>query len=94
MKTIFEWDEGKNKKNIAKHKVSFKEAQEVFFDQYRVITIDKSHSTDEKRYYCIGKVKGGVITVRFTNRLNRIRIIGAGFWRKGKKVYEEQNKIY
>jgi len=38
-------------------------------------------------------MKGGVLTVRFTYRNNRIRIIGAGFWRKGKDIYEKQNKI-
>ena len=47
---------------------------------------------DQKRYYCFGKVKGGVLTVRFTYRHNRIRIIGAGYWRKGKNIYEKQNK--
>lgn len=24
---------------------------------------------------------------------NRIRIIGAGYWRKGKNIYEKQNQI-
>jgi uncharacterized protein len=50
------------------------------------------HSYSEKRYYCFGKVGGDeVLTVRFTYRKNVIRIIGAGYWRKGKKVYEEKN---
>jgi hypothetical protein len=31
------------------------------------------------------------MTVRFTWRAGRIRIIGAGYWRKGKKIYEQQN---
>jgi predicted DNA binding CopG/RHH family protein len=34
------------------------------------------------------------MTVRFTYRKNRIRIIGAGYWRKGKDIYERENKIY
>lgn len=37
---------------------------------------------------------GGIMTVRFTYRNNKIRIIGAGYWRKGKKLYEEENQIY
>jgi uncharacterized DUF497 family protein len=47
---------------------------------------------DEKRYYCFGKVGEGIITVRFTVRSNLIRIIGAGYWRKGRKFYESKNK--
>ncbi|MBW2108807.1 MAG: BrnT family toxin [Deltaproteobacteria bacterium] len=51
-------------------------------------------SADEKRYYCLGKVSDGILTVRFTYRTHRIRIIGAGYWRKGKKIYERENKIH
>jgi hypothetical protein len=31
------------------------------------------------------------MTVRFTYRKDLIRILGAGYWRKGKKIYEQQN---
>ena len=31
--------------------------------------------------------------VRFTYRKDTIRIIGAGYWRKGRRIYETQNKI-
>ena len=51
-------------------------------------------SQDEKRYYCPGKVGDGILTVRFIHRDFKIRIIGAGYWRKGKKIYEERNKLY
>ena len=74
--------------------VSFYKAQYAFADPHRIILEDLAHSEDEKRYYCIGKVQEGIITVRFTYRNNLIRIIGAGYWRKGKKIYEEENKIY
>ena len=30
-----------------------------------------------------------ILTVRFTYREHLIRIIGAGYWRRGKKAYEE-----
>ena len=46
----------------------------------------------EERYYCIGNVGGDILTVRFTHRHNTIRIIGAGYWRKGRELYEEQNE--
>lgn len=93
MNTSFEWDENKNRENVKKHGVDFETAQYAFIDQRRVIAEDLSHSKDERRYYCFGLVKGGVLTVRFTYRGDRIRIIGAGYWRKGKDTYEKQNQI-
>ncbi len=93
MTTSFEWDEKKNSENLKKHGVDFQTAQYAFIDPKRVIAQDLVHSKTEERHYCFGKVKGGVLTVRFTYRNNRIRIIGAGFWRKGKDIYEKQNQI-
>ena len=87
----FEWDDEKNRENEKKHGIPFELAQYAFADSSRVIAIDAKHSQNEKRFYCFGKVGDGVITVRFTYRDNAIRIIGAGYWRKGKKFYEEQN---
>lgn len=94
MNTSFEWNEDKNAENVKKHGVSFETAQYAFTDLRLVIAEDLEHSQKEKRFYCFGRVKGGILTVRFTYRKNRIRIIGAGFWRKGKKIYEEKNNIY
>lgn len=91
-KVKFEWDEPKNQENQEKHGVSFELAQYAFADTHRVIAEDISHSQDEKRYYCFGQVGEGIITVRFTYRGNKIRIIGAGYWRKGRKIYGDQNK--
>ncbi|MCL4359749.1 BrnT family toxin [Patescibacteria group bacterium] len=94
MKTSFEWDEDKNKENRKKHGIDFKIAQFAFLDKNRVIAKDLLHGKEEERYYCFGKVKGGVFTVRFTYRAKRIRVIGAGYWRKGKKIYEKENQIH
>jgi uncharacterized DUF497 family protein len=90
----FEWDDDKNVQNKEKHGVSFYEAQYAFADPQRVIIEDLDHGGDEDRFFCFGKVKGGVMTVRFAIRKGRIRIIGAGYWRKGKKIYEKENNIY
>lgn len=84
----FEWSEEKNKQNIEKHGISFCEAQEVFLDCHRIVYKDLKHSQEEKRYLCLGMIDKGVVTVRFTYRNDIIRIIGAGHWRKGKKIYE------
>lgn len=93
-KVHFEWDEKKNKENQAKHGVSFLLAQHAFLDLNRVIVEDINHSTEEDRFYCIGRVDDDIITVRFTYRGNIIRIYGAGYWRKGKKIYEDENKLH
>ncbi|PIP08838.1 MAG: hypothetical protein COX51_02155 [Syntrophobacteraceae bacterium CG23_combo_of_CG06-09_8_20_14_all_50_8] len=93
-KTTFEWDEQKDKENQSKHGISFLTAQQAFLDPQRVIAEDINHSTEENRYYCMGRVGEGILTVRFTYRGNLIRIYGAGYWRKGRKIYEDQNKIY
>ena len=86
-----EWDEKKNAFNQGKHGVSFFTAQRAFLDPHRVIAEDTKHSTpDETRYYCFGMVDGGLMTVRFTERSGKIRIIGAGYWRKGKKYYAKK----
>jgi len=89
----FEWDEAKNRTNVAKHGVSFEEAKLAFDDKRHIIKPDEVHSTEtEERHFCFGKVGGEIITVRFTIRNDNIRIIGAGYWRKGRKVYEKSEK--
>ncbi|MCC6272890.1 MAG: BrnT family toxin [Deltaproteobacteria bacterium] len=87
----FEWNERKNIENILKHGVSFYQAQSAFLDPRRKIALDLNHSYNENRYFCFGKVGSEVLTVRFTWRKGKIRILGAGYWRKGKKIYEEAN---
>ncbi|HQS43554.1 MAG: hypothetical protein B7X97_06565 [Methylotenera sp. 17-45-7] len=93
-KTQFEWDMEKDRLNQVKHGVSFCVAQYAFADEHRVIAKDITHSHFEERFYCLGKINGGVMTVRFTYRDSVVRIIGAGYWRKGKVIYERENKIY
>lgn len=91
----FEWDEAKDLENQQKHGVSFYEAQHAFLDRNRIIARDITHSREEGRFYCFGlnAERSGILTVRFTYRSGRIRIFGAGYWRKGKKVYEQKNSI-
>lgn len=90
----FEWDATKDRENQAKHGVAFTTAQLAFADPRRVIAEDLSHSSAERRYFCFGRVSGGVLSVRFTYRKGAIRIFGAGYWRKGKRIYEQENQIH
>jgi hypothetical protein len=91
---LFEWDAAKNQTNQQRHGVSFEEAQQAFLDPRRVIARDDNHSQSESRFYCLGHVRERILTVRYTMREQRIRIIGAGYWRKGRKAYEEANQIH
>ncbi len=86
----FTWDEVKEAGNILKHGVDFATASKVFFDENRKIYKDFKHSREEDRLFCVGKAGNRIITVRFTYRGHKVRIIGAGFWRKGRKRYHEK----
>lgn len=91
----FEWDARKERANLDKHGIGFLEAVGAFLDERRVLAEDLTHSTaKEKRYYCFGSHDGGILTVRFTYRDGVIRIFGAGYWRKGKRIYEQANQIH
>lgn len=91
----FEWDAEKDFANQLKHGVAFAAAQYAFADPKRVILEDVTHSTpEETRYFCLGQVGDGIMTVRFTHREGSIRIFGAGYWRKGKQLYDRQNRLH
>jgi hypothetical protein len=91
----FEWDDDKDRINQETHGVPFALAQFASADPNRVILEGVTHSTqDDLRFFCLGLVDGAVMTVRFTYRRQRIRIFGAGYWRKGKKIYDEENRLH
>ena len=83
----FEWDAEKAASNLAKHGVGFHQAARVWDDPRHVVLPDEKHSSDELRFYAFGEVDGNVLTVRFTPRGDKARIIGAGQWRKGRTIY-------
>lgn len=87
----FVWDAEKELANIRKHGIDFSVAAGVFKDPSRKIYVDAEHSKKESRYFCLGLVGGRVITVRFIHRDGKIRIFGAGYWRKGARHYETQD---
>lgn len=90
----FDCDPKKDAENQRKHGVAFSKAQYAFADPNRVIARDITHSTArETRYFCFGDLGDGIVTVRFTYRGSMIRIFGAGYWRKGKRIYERQEKV-
>jgi uncharacterized protein len=50
----FEWDEAKEKANIAKHSVSFDESKTVFYDENARLIADPDHSENEDRFILMG----------------------------------------
>jgi uncharacterized DUF497 family protein len=88
----FEWDLKKARDNLLKHNCSFEQAMEVFADPNVIHLEDPWHSSEEDRFYAVGKtLKGEVLTVRYTWRGQKIRIYGAAKWRKWKRYYEENS---
>lgn len=50
----FDWDPAKAAANLRKHKVSFVEAQSVFYDDFAIQFFDDGHSGDEERFVMLG----------------------------------------
>jgi hypothetical protein len=85
----FEWDEAKAAANIRKHKISFQDARRVFDDLFVLIEQDLNEDFGEDRYIATGIVEGLLLTVIYTERGVRIRIISAR-----KADNNEQRKYY
>jgi uncharacterized DUF497 family protein len=86
----FEWDAQKELANIKKHKVTFAEVVEAFFDAKGIQLVDRKHSTGESRFYWLGKSnQGRILTTWFTKRGSVIRIIGSAEWRQFRRIYNE-----
>jgi len=87
----FSWDDRKNRANRTKHKVSFEEAQTVFFDEYAIEYFDPDHSESEDRFLMLGlSQKIRVLVVSYTLRIDgaEIRIISA------RKATKKEQKAY
>ena len=50
----FEWDPAKAAANKRKHRVSFEEAQSVFFDEFAVQFFDEENANTENRFLMPG----------------------------------------
>jgi len=87
-----EFDPEKEAANFAKHGIDFSTVQKVFEDPQRMIVPNDTHSSDEPRFYAVGHDGSSILTARFTLRGDVIPVIGAGYWRKQKKAYENQKK--
>jgi hypothetical protein len=90
----FEWDPEKAASNVAKHGVTFEEAQTVFQDDLFVAFEDPDHSQGESRLIILGQstTKSRLLVVAYTERRKAIRLISAReATRKERRAYEEEN---
>ena len=85
----FEWDANKALLNVVKHKISFREATEVFNDPDAVEVYDTLHSTNETRFSLIGFSTRRLLFVVYTVRsTSTIRLISA------RKANQAERKTY
>lgn len=87
----FDWNQSNKDKNFIKHQVYYKECEEVFFNKPLTFFQDEKHSTKEKRLGVYGQTnKQRLITIIFTIRNNKIRVISARHQnKKERKQYEQ-----
>ena len=85
------WDQKKNQSNIKDHKVSFEEAETVFFDPNAKVIHDPDHSVEEDRFIILGiskLLKLLVVCHCFREDDEIIRIISA------RKATKKESKNY
>ena len=73
----FEWNDEKAALNRRKHGVSFEDAVEAFDDAFAIATLDDPAGHGEERIVMIGTSGVGVLTIVYTERGERVRIISA-----------------
>ena len=90
--TGFDWDIGNSRKNWQKHRVTTREAEQVFFNRPLRIAPDSKHSHTEQRYAALGRTNSNRrLFVVFTIRGKKIRVISArDHNKKDQEVYEQE----
>ena len=76
----FTWDTTKAKANLAKHGVSFAEAQTVFLDERARLIDDPEHSDSEARFLLLGlsvRLRVLVVVHAYREASGVIRLISA-----------------
>lgn len=85
----FEWDDDKAAENWRRHRVSFEQATLALGDPFSIEWLDTREAYGEDRIVLVGMSQGRVLTVVYTERDDRRRIISA---RKATK--HEQDDYY
>lgn len=88
----FDWDQGNVDKNWKKHRVHYKEAEEIFLNKNLKIYKNIKHSQEEKRLSALGVTnRRKFLYISFTIRGDKIRIISARDQsKKERKLYAKE----
>ncbi|MBU1000797.1 BrnT family toxin [Patescibacteria group bacterium] len=89
----FNWDQANLEKNWRKHKVHYKEAEEVFLNKPLSIRKDITHSQKENRYAALGTTNNSrELYIVFTIRKgNTLRVISArNQSKKERRLYDKE----
>ena len=86
----FEWDRKKERLNVAKHGVTFREAKELFTSKVDFLELyDGDHSQLEERFIAIGPIRRGLVLVVYTERSeDTVRIFSA------RRVTKDERALY
>jgi uncharacterized protein len=88
---MFEWDEGKNQRNVEKHGIAFEDVLSVFADREALPLEDQRRDYGEPRYVVLCPLKDRLVHVRYTMRGGNIRLISARrASRREKRDYERR----
>ena len=89
----FEWDDAKARRNYVKHGLTFDTARKAFADPFMVEILDEREEYGEDRFLLIGMVQGELLSVIYTEREGRFRLISARRADKDEQVhYFTQNR--
>lgn len=89
----FDWDTGNVTKNTVAHQISCEESEQVFINRPLFFIDDHKHSQKELRMKAFGQTdEGKLLTISFTMREKKIRVISARDMDKRERiVYEAQH---
>jgi uncharacterized protein len=83
----FEWDAGNSDKNWHRHDVRQAEAEQALLNTPVVVALDLKHSRSERRFIALGGTDAGrMLTIVFTVRGTRIRVISARAMSKAERT--------
>ena len=87
----FAWDRHKARTNLAKHGVSFEEAQTVFLDENARLIGDPDHSEEEERFVLLGysfQARCLIVSHCYRQPNSVIRLISA------RRATRQEEKVY
>jgi len=73
----FEWNPAKARRNYTDHGVTFETARKVFTDAFRIEVLDEREDYGEDRWRVIGMAESQLLSVVYTERGGRTRLISA-----------------